>query len=288
MVFTAPGKINLYLKVIQSRDDGYHEIETLFEKISIFDEISIDFSGNTTFIVCDDPRVPTDKNSLLGRAARMFSEKSGKDDKFSISVKKIIPVSAGLGGGSSDAAALLKGLNEMTEYPLDKETLLDIARELGADIPFFMEKYSFAYGTGRGDIIKNADMDLNISHILINPSFEVSTRDIYGKTAAFGLTNSNGIDTMVSTFSGINNIKRLAENLHNDLQTIVLHDFPVVEEILSILKKTGAEGVLLSGSGPSGFGIFSRDKIEHAREALERDLSDKNAWRIYVADTYIE
>ena len=102
------------------------------------------------------------------------------------------------------------------------------------------------------------------------------------------MTNSNGIDTMVSTFSGINNIKRLAENLHNDLQTIVLHDFPVVEEILSILKKTGAEGVLLSGSGPSGFGIFSRDKIEHAREALERDLSDKNAWRIYVADTYIE
>jgi 4-diphosphocytidyl-2-C-methyl-D-erythritol kinase len=285
MVFTAPAKINLYLEVIGKMEDGYHEIETFFERISILDRIEIEPSREGTVVRCDDPRVPTDEESLLARTIKAFREASGKTEDFRVSLEKNIPMSAGMGGGSSDAACLLKGLNEMTGSPLEEDELLGIGRSLGADVPFFLTGYSFARGTGRGDIIKKLEKRQDLWHVVVNPPFEVATKDVYNKTSAFTLTKDRGVDKMISAFLSGNNIKGIAENLRNDLQDIVLREFPSLEQVFSELRKAGAEGVLLSGSGPTVFGIFTREKAEKAAETIQRVFSAE-AWRVYLAQTY--
>ena len=286
MVFTAPAKINLYLEVIGKMDDGYHEIDTLFERISILDRIEIEPSRDgRTVIRCGDSRVPTGEDSLLDRTIKFFREASGKTEDFNVSLEKNIPVSAGMGGGSSDAATLLKGLNEMTGFPLEEDELLGIGRRLGADVPFFLAGCSFARGTGRGDIVKELGKRQDLWHVVVNPPFEVATKDIYNKTSAFTLTKDRGVDKMISAFLSGNNIKGIAENLRNDLQGIVLREFPSLEQVFSELRGTGAEGVLLSGSGPTVFGIFTREQAEKAAETVQRVFSGEG-WRVYVAQTY--
>jgi 4-diphosphocytidyl-2-C-methyl-D-erythritol kinase len=285
MVFTAPAKINLYLKVIQQRDDGYHEIETLFERISLFDRISIETDQDHTTITCDEPRVPTGEGSLLSRAVEVFRKRLKRDLNFRIVLEKNIPVAAGLGGGSSDTAALLKGLNRISGFPLGKQELLDISRDLGADIPFFIDDCRFAFGKGRGDIIQKVDTSLDIWHVLVTPPFEVSTRDVYGKAPAFNLTSDRGVDRMFTAFLSGNNVNALANNLCNDLQAIVLRDFPVLEEVFLKLRKAGAKGVLLSGSGPTVFGIFDHKRVMNAADSLRLTFPKRGNWRVYVART---
>lgn len=287
MEFTAPAKLNLYLEVIQQQDDGYHQIETLFERISIFDRITVEITGDRTTITCDDPRVPTGEDSLLGRTIRIFKEAAARKDLFfQITLEKNIPISAGLGGGSSDAAALLKGLNSISGSPVDDETLLRLSRQLGADVPFFLSDCSFGIGKGRGDIIQKVETSLDIWHVLVSAPFEISTREIYGKIDALGLTKNRGLDRIISTFLTENSVCGLTENLHNDLQTIVLQDFPVLKQVFSELKKAGAEGVLLSGSGSTMFGIFKQDEVNKAAEKVREVFPENKDWRVCVARTY--
>ena len=286
MVFTAPAKLNLYLKVKERRDDGYHEIETLFEKISIFDKIFVEPSQKRTTISCNNPCVPTASESLLGQTVRAFKKKSGKDLYFRISLEKNIPIGAGLGGGSSDAAALLKGLNRITGSPLDERTMLEISRQLGADVPFFIGDFSFGLGKGRGDIVQRVKTSLDLWHILVNPPFEVLTKEVYGKVSDFGLTKKNGLDRMFTAFVRDNNINSLVKNLCNDLQAIVLRNFPVLEEVFSELRNSGAKGVLLTGSGPTVFGIFDREKIIRAAERMRKIFPVEKNWQIFIAQTY--
>jgi len=285
MEFTAPAKINLYLKVIQRRNDGYHDIETLFERISIFDRISIEPAEDQTSITCDDPCVPTDGNSLLGRVVTVFREKLGADINFRITLEKNIPIGAGLGGGSSDAATLLKALNQLTGFPFEKDALLRVARGLGADIPFFLSDCSFAYGMGRGDIIQKVETSQEIWHVLVNPPFEVSTKEVYGRISALDLTEDMGVDRIFTAFLNEKNIREIAKNLRNDLQEIVLRDFSVLGRVFSELRDSGAEGVLLSGSGPTIFGIFDQEKAIEAGDRLRQIFPAEENWRIIVART---
>ncbi|MFH1552292.1 MAG: 4-(cytidine 5'-diphospho)-2-C-methyl-D-erythritol kinase [Candidatus Omnitrophota bacterium] len=285
MVFTAPAKINLYLGVIQPRDDGYHEIETLFERISVSDRITIEPDQMNTTITCDDPSVPTGETSLMARTIEAFRKKSGVDLHFRVTIEKNIPIGAGLGGGSSDAATLLKGINRLSGHPLGEDAMLQTGQTLGADVPFFLSDCSFGIGKGRGDIIQKVDTQLDLWHVLVNPPFEVSTKDVYGKVPAFGLTKRGGVDRMMTAFSDDNNINILAENLHNDLQALVLGDFPILERVFSELANSGAKGVLLSGSGPTVFGIFGRDEAIKAAERLRYIFTAEKNWRIYVART---
>ena len=285
MVLTAPAKVNLYLSVIRRMDDGYHEIETLFERISIIDRISVEPAAENTSITCDDPRVPTGADSLLGRTVSMFNDACGKSSHFRIHLEKNIPIGAGLGGGSSDAASLLKGLNGLAEFPLGPEELLRISRSLGSDVPFFLEDCSFAHGSGRGDVINKIETPLNLWHVLVNPAFEVSSKEVYGKVSAFGLTKDRGVDRMMTAFLGGNKADDLSENLRNDLQAIVLQDFPVLEQVFCEMKNAGAQGVLLSGSGPTVFGIFAEDMATKAAEKIRRAFSEKKDWKVSLART---
>ncbi len=285
MILTAPAKVNLYLRVISRREDGYHEIETLFERVSLFDRVSIEPAEDRTIISCDDEKVPTDGDSLMARTVDAFRDRTGEKGHFRIGLEKNIPVSAGLGGGSSDAAALLKGLNELTGSPLEDNSLRDIGAVLGADIPFFLSDCSFALGTGRGDVISVVDTETSIRHIIVTPPFGVSTKDIYDKASAFDLTEERGVDRIITAFLKENDAKNIAENLRNDLQQIVLRDFPVLEEVISELREAGAQGVLLSGSGPTVFGIFGRTEAIQAEKLIRQAFRAEEGWRIFAAKT---
>jgi 4-diphosphocytidyl-2-C-methyl-D-erythritol kinase len=270
MVYTAPAKINLYLGVTEKRSDGYHEIETVFERISIVDKISVEPTKETTLITSTDPSIPTDNNSLLGRVVSEFKKASKTDLNFKIELEKHIPVGAGLGGGSSDAATLLKGLNEVSGFPLKEDELLYIGKALGADIPFFIKDSSFAIGKGRGDEVKTIETSLKLCQILINPPFEVSTKEVYGKLSAFNLTKNVGLDKIQFAFFDEKGPETIVNNLRNDLQQVVLRDFPALSDVFSQLKTAGSQGVLLSGSGSTVFGIFDKEKAEEALRKLKR------------------
>jgi len=285
MEFAAPAKINLYLEVLKKREDGFHQIETLFERISIKDKLSIEEVSRETVVECQDPGVPTGEDSLLFRSIKLFTEKSQSTSKFRVSVEKNIPIGAGLGGGSTDAATVLMGLNEISGFPLEKEDLLEMARRLGSDVPFFIENSSFAIGTERGDVIRSLESEVKLWHVIINPPFELKTSSVYEKVPAFGLTKPGGVDRMFSAFLRENNINKISENLHNDLQTIVLRDFPSLGKVFTHLKEEGAQGVLLSGSGPTVFGLFSEEKAPQAAEKLRKIFTERDAWRIYIAHT---
>jgi 4-diphosphocytidyl-2-C-methyl-D-erythritol kinase len=286
MEFTAPAKLNLYLRVVGRRDDGYHQIETLFERISILDRIDIELSDRETEIISTDPTIPTGEDSLIGRTLSAFKAVTGDRSCFRIKLEKNIPVGAGLGGGSSDAAALLKGLNTLTGSPLDKETLMRIARPLGADVPFFIEETPFGLGRGRGDIIEAVETDLELAHIVINPPLYVSTKEIYAKVSPLGLTTGDAWDKMLTLFLLGKDIKGIAQNLRNDLQQIVLQEFPALARVFSALRSHGAEGVIMSGSGPTVFGVFKEDLVPEASDRICREFPEVEGWRVYTPRTY--
>ena len=287
MVFTAPAKVNLYLRVIRRRDDGYHDIETVFERISLYDRLTIEPSGgNPGTIECSDPSIPTGSDSLLGRTLGLFSERSGKSVPVRVVLEKNIPVGAGLGGGSSDAATLLKALNEITGSPLSGDELIEIGKQLGADVPFFLNDCSFGLGKGRGDEVESLKNAPEFWHVLVTPPFEVLSKDVYGKVPRFGLTKGAGIDRMMTAFSSPKGDINISGDLRNDLQAIVLRDFPVLERVLSELRKEGAKGALVSGSGPTVFGIFDRQLAGLARDRLQKVFPAEENWRVCVAQTY--
>jgi len=286
MEISAPAKINLYLQIIGKRKDGYHDIATLFERVSIYDRISVEPSAKNTTITCSDDGVPTGENSLLGNIIEAFRRRSGNKVEVSVNVGKNIPVSAGLGGGSSDAAALLKGLNEISGSPLNLDELAEIGGNYGADIPFFIYDAKFAFAEEKGDRIKKVKSDMRIWHVLITPPFGVSTKEIYDKVPPLGLTKNKGIDRMFTTFLSKNDLKSVIENLRNDLQKITLGDFPVLELVFSEIRKTGAEGVLLSGSGPTVFGIYRDERsAREAEKFLNGVFAPDEGWKTFIAHT---
>jgi 4-diphosphocytidyl-2-C-methyl-D-erythritol kinase len=285
MEITAPAKINLYLNVLYKRPDGYHEIETLFERISLADRLSVELTGGQTSITCDNPMVPTDPGSLMMRVIGLFNAKSGARHRFRVHLEKKIPVSAGLGGGSSDAASLLMAMNITAGNPLGMDCLSEIAASCGSDIPFFLQDTSFAVGRGRGESLRKVKSGLKIWHILINPPFEVSTKDIYDGLDPLVLTRKVAVDTMFSTFLRDKDYSGIAKNLCNDLQDVTLGKFPVLGKVFSALRESGAEGVLLSGSGPTVFGIFSEEKVFAARDTLSSVFPEKEGWRVFAACT---
>lgn len=286
MDFTAPAKINLYLRVIQKRDDGFHEIETLFERISLSDDLSIHKTAESSEIQCSHPDISTDENSLLGKTLKEFKEYSGSRENFRINLRKNIPISAGLGGGSSDAASLLKGLNELSGFPLSNEELMAIGGQLGSDVPFFIKDVSFAIGKGRGELIEPVKIRAKLGHLLVTPPWGVATKDIYSKVSDFGLTKGGGVDRMVSAFLDEEAETSFTEYFRNDLQTIVLREFPLLKKVFSELEALGAQGVLLSGSGSTVFGIFGEKELRKAEKMAKNIFPAEKKWFVSEAHTY--
>jgi len=252
----SPAKINTLLKVLGKRADGYHELYTLMEPISLFDKISIEASdGEGISIECAQSDVPSDNSNLAVRAAELFLENTGLTRALSIKIDKYIPVGAGLGGGSSNAASVLMALNEMLDTGLPDDELKRMGAEIGSDVPFFILKGP-AVATGRGEVLRRVSLP-GLYYILINPGFSVSTKWVYDN---LDLTNNPENNILSYSDRLFESLTTLVDNLTNDLETVTLTKFPEISGLKRLLMESGANGALMSGSGPTVFGLFTEEK----------------------------
>jgi 4-diphosphocytidyl-2-C-methyl-D-erythritol kinase len=272
----APAKVNLYLKVLGKRPDGYHDIATLMHRISLFDELEIHPMERGIVLRCPDSSLPEDERNIVYRAAKSILSFTSSSSGVAITLRKKIPLAAGLGGGSSDAATTLTTINELFKFNLPKSTLIEIGTKLGADVPFFIfDRPAWAFGVG--ERLKSTDPLPAMWLVLVNPGFEVSTKMVY-ENLNFELTKKISEDKIPS-FEKLTDIVKI---LHNDLEMVTLGLFPVLSEIKERLVKLGARGSLMSGSGPTVFGIFqSEDHAERAEAAL-RKSTDYCVFRVHT------
>ena len=213
MVLHAPAKINLYLRVLNKRPDGYHSIETLFERVALCDRIVLrPLKSDVIRIFCDHPGVPTGKAGLMHRAVDALKKAYDIRKGVEVRISKEIPVAAGLGGGSSDAAAVLLGLNRLWKISPGTRHLVNIARRLGADIPFFLGRSSFAIAVERGDDVKALRWAMpKFWHLLVCPPVKVLSKDVYGMYSPTFVVQS--------------------QFLYNDLEPAIIKKEPVVENV---------------------------------------------------------
>ncbi len=273
LIINAPAKINLCLHVLGRRPDGYHELAMAMQRIDLFDRLEISLeAGQGIEVFCDGLDLGDGEN-IAASAARGFLVAADIDRKISIQIHKNIPVAAGLGGGSSDAAAVLSGLNSLCGDPLSGAQLLAIAKSLGADVPFFLFERP-AWATGTGTSLKALSPLPDVYYLLLNPGFSVSTAWVYQNlqlTKGGKLANLPGFSVIT--------IPDLLGVLHNDLEQVTASRHPEIGEMKDFLLTNGALGTLMSGSGASVFGVFSDLK---ATIAAKNALSSILPWKAFV------
>jgi len=261
MKILSPAKINLFLQVTGKRPDGYHDLFSLMCCVSLFDTILLQFGGNTIEIDSDHPQVPLDETNLAHKAAALFFKNLDTAGGVKITIEKSIPVAAGLGGGSSNAASVLQGLNHYYDFPFSRNQLMSMGLSLGADVPFFLfEKPALASGIGEK---LEAYPNLPPYHvILIYPGFAVSTAEVF-QNLNLGLTKCK---------------KKISNSsLCNDLEAVTASRYPVIRSVKEQLLTHGALGALMSGSGPTVFGLFSEpDKAAAAMQACGGNTCGKS------------
>jgi 4-diphosphocytidyl-2-C-methyl-D-erythritol kinase len=272
----APAKINWFLKVYGLRNNGYHNIKSLIQKVSLYDILSFSLSDN--LVLLSDLQIPAEEN-LVYKAAILLKNECGVKEGAQINLKKNIPVAAGLGGGSSDAASTLIGLNELWSLGLSTEELCVFAERLGSDVRFFISA-NFGLVEGRGERITALKAIKSFDILLVKPRYiNVSTRWVYEnyklkqkeKTSfnKFELTNLfnkfDNIDCFIHTIKQVEEYK--GSNNLNDLESVTVARFPVIADIKKRLREEGAVFSLMSGSGPTVFGVFA--SAEEAKKASE-------------------
>lgn len=264
----APAKINLYLRIVGRRPDGYHLLDTLMQKIRLYDEVELALRPDGVSLECSGESVPMSKENLVARAAELFLQVSRKRRARSeagvhIKLTKRIPVAAGLGGGSSDAAATLRGLNELHGMPCSDDELASLGLQLGADVPFFLADTAAARATGVGEVLEPVASISHLSIVLVNPGFPVSTRWVY---QTFALTKGEEFSNLIPSqkdasammpLRGPHETMALPSLMGNDLEAVTIAKYPEVDSIKDVMLQNGAARALMSGSGPTVFGLFA-------------------------------
>jgi 4-diphosphocytidyl-2-C-methyl-D-erythritol kinase len=249
----APAKLNLRLKITGRRADGYHELVSIMVPVDLFDLLDLRLIPERRIeISCDGFQVPADESNLVHQAARSFFSKAGIQKGVAIKLTKNIPVAAGLGGGSSDAAATLMTLNEICAQPLNLPELHAMAGELGADGPFFL-RCEPALATGIGDVLEPLEKWPTFWYVIVTPPIQVSTSWVYD---ALKLELTRGEYDYIVKFLK-NDPFAVSAILENDLEAVTSSRFPIIDTIKTFLMNAGAQGALMTGSGPSVFGVFS-------------------------------
>jgi len=256
----SPAKVNVFLKITGQRIDGYHELLTVFVPVSLYDKLIISKSEKGLEVYYRGREIPNNQNNLVSRAAISFFEKTGIKKGIKITLIKNIPISSGLGGGSSDAATTLKGLNQLWPNALSKEDLEKLALSLGADVPFFLLQKP-AMARGIGEILQPIENFPSLWYVIVSPNLMISTAWTYERIK-LNLTNNRNQNKMSSFKKNIFNIPEL---LFNDLERVTLVKYPFLSSIKESLLQVGALGALMTGSGPSIFGLF--DSAKKAQKA---------------------
>ena len=276
--FKTPAKINLGLHIHKKREDGFHELETLFQMVAWFDEMEMEGAPEKVELFCDAPGIPNDESNLVIKAARLLQNNfPGKCDGVKIKLQKNIPSGAGLGGGSGNAAGTLLALNILWSLKIPRDDLISMASELGSDVPFFLMS-PCAIGTGKGEILQPVENPISFYILMIYPGFPISTPWVYGNLK-LKLTKSENNISILKNFLMRSEFAQLGAVLYNDLEPVVFKRYPEILRIKNELLSSGAGGALLSGSGSTVFGIF--DNPEIAKKALARFTGGK--YRVCLA-----
>jgi 4-diphosphocytidyl-2-C-methyl-D-erythritol kinase len=281
ITLTSPAKINLYLKVKKKRPDGFHDIVTLFERIDLCDTISFkeNKSGKIT-IRCNHPDVPLGPKNLVHKVARLLKERYGIDKGVDIVIKKVIPVAAGLGGGSSNAATALIGLNRLWQIKLGKKQLVDLSRKIGSDVTFFLYDTSWALGKGRGDRIQPVNIKKKLSHLLIIPHVKLYASKVYG-AFKFKLTRRrDNVNILIHRLRNTN-INDVSSLMLNDLESSIITIQPSLLKLKKRLNSLNLQGVMISGSGPA---VFAFTKNQQQGKRLKTLLS-KTYTQVFIVKT---
>ncbi len=265
IIIKSPAKINFGLNIIEKRSDGYHNIETIFYPISLCDVLTFERNEKLIF-TSNDTKLQNDKDNLILKTVRLLEKVTAKKINLSIHLDKNIPIGAGLGGGSSNAAHTLLSINELLSLRIKDETLKEFALMLGSDVPFFLKPFP-SFAERRGEILTQIDFHIKKFILLVNPGIHVSTKwayqNIKPKKPSFKLSSMKNF--MIKNFSF------LKDKVVNDFEEIVFADYPEIKIIKETLYKLGAEFSLMSGSGSTIFAIFNeKETVESAHSFFSK------------------
>jgi 4-diphosphocytidyl-2-C-methyl-D-erythritol kinase len=278
-VLRAPAKVNLSLRILGRRPDGYHDLDTVMQKLDLCDFVTLRVTDEPGLVLrCPDSDLPEDRSNIVWRGAEAFLAACGCEKKVGIDItlQKNIPVAAGLGGGSSDAGAVLTGLNRLLEAGFSTAELIALARPLGADVPFFVTDHGAVRAEGIGDRMIAIQSLKDCTLVLVNPGFSVSTRWVYEK---YALTTTYKDSKLSDSQKKMDHVLSYAGS--NDLERVTILSYPEIEVFKQKLLFLGASSVLMSGSGPTVFGIFPdedcglSDRVRQAVQVLHQQMGVK-------------
>lgn len=276
LTLKAPAKVNYLLDVIRRRPDGYHDLRMIMQRVNLCDEISIALTPTSRITVCcGKDGVPDGPDNIAWKAARAMLDLSGGAMGAAISIVKNIPVAAGLGGGSSDAATVLMGMNALLELNLTDQRLMEIGVALGADVPFFIFKKT-ALAEGIGEQLRAMPSMPALWVLLVNPGLHVSTAWVYKNLR---LTSREELAKLPEFFRTAEDVGAI---LSNDLESVTIPSFPVIADIKNAMMRMGAVGAMMSGSGPTVFGLY-RDR--ESAVAAGSSLAETTGWFSAVVET---
>lgn len=262
----AYGKINLGLDVIRKRPDGYHDLDMVMQMVDVYDDVILTQIEGTEIVVRTDTAVLSNgTDNLAYMAARMLMDEFGITQGLEITIKKRIPIAGGMAGGSSDCAATLKGVNQMFDLGLSKEELMERGVRLGADVPYCILGGT-AIARGIGEILTPLPTPPECHVIIAKPPVSVSTAFVYGNIRPDKIERRPDIETMVSAIK-TQDLYKLAESLYNVMEDITVPQYPIIQEIKTVMLDNGALNSIMSGSGPTVFGLY--DDIEKAEQTVE-------------------
>ena len=280
--YKAYAKVNLGLDVLRRREDGYHEVKMIMQMVNLYDTITIEETSSDLGIVitADADFVPTNEDNLIYRAAKLLLDEFKIASGVKIDLKKRIPVAAGMAGGSTDAAATLIGVNELFNLGLSVNDLMIRGVKIGADVPYCVMGGT-ALSEGIGEILTPVK-GMPQCHILIaKPPINVSTKFVYENLHANELTWHPDIDGLVESIN-VSDIKGITSKMENVLETVTVKEYPIIEEIKTFMKENGALNSIMSGSGPTVFGIF--EELTVAKEAYEKLVAKNITKEVYLTD----
>ncbi len=266
----AYGKINLSLDVTGKRQDGYHYVKMIMQTVGVYDQITIKKNNNQGISLKTNLGfLPSDKNNLAYKAARILMDEFNIENGISINLRKSIPVAAGMAGGSADAAAVLTGMNELFELGLPDEELMKRGVNLGADVPYCVMKGT-ALAEGIGEILTPLKPMPECFILIAKPHISVSTAFVYKNLKLESVKRHPDVDKVVSMIDA-GDISGIAKNMGNILETVTIPAYPVIDELKKLMKDNGALNAMMSGSGPTVFGIYDdKEKAEKAYSLISK------------------
>lgn len=270
----APAKINLFLQILGKRADGFHELNSLVQAVSLYDTLTIRKAETNFVLTSDSPHAPADPTNLIWRAWELLRSECDIRTGLQIDLVKRIPSGAGLGGGSSDAAAALKGINQLLNLRIPLSRLAELGARLGSDVPFFLSSGS-ALITGRGERVEDIDLPLNYFVLLVAPDFAVATAAAYAQLR-FYLTSFSTKSDINPAASGAD-LLTYCQQIGNDFQPLVLSWHPELADCLNLLQRAGAHCAAVTGSGSSIFGLFD----QAPEMSVTTDITSRFGWQVF-------